>query len=82
VLGVLPEPPALLLSEPPPPEPPLAPTVNPPPPPPPAEVIVLKPEPDIELFEPDALVNGLLLAGGAEPPSPTVTVIVVPTSTV
>ena len=47
-----------------------------PPKPPPAEVIVVKPEPDIELSLPDVDKEPLL----ATPPSPTVIVITVPTS--
>jgi len=75
---VLPEPPGSALNPPPPPEPPFTPAA--PPPPPPAEVIVVKPEPDIDELLP------LFPAGVGEvigaPPSPTVTVITVPPLTV
>ena len=77
MLGVLPAPPipagGLLVPPPPPPEPPLLPFWAPSPPfPPPAEVIVVNPEPEIELFEPEVFFAH---------PSPTVTVIAVPTVT-
>ena len=50
-------------------------------PPPPAEVIVVKPEPDIELLEPVFPCESTPLPIDA-PPSPTVTVITVPPFTV
>jgi hypothetical protein len=52
-----------------------------PPPPPPAEVIVVNPEPEIE--ELNLMLPLLFLFGDTlAPPSPTVTVITVPTFTV
>jgi hypothetical protein len=51
-----------------------------PPPPPPALVIVVKPEPDIEEFEPEFILAGFEF-GVPAPPSPTVTVITVPFET-
>jgi hypothetical protein len=68
----------------PPPEPPLFPEISEPlpdllpPPPPPAEVIVVNPEPEIDEFEP---LFPLLPCPTEAPPSPTVTVITVPTVT-
>jgi hypothetical protein len=52
-----------------------------PPPPPPVEVIVVTPEPDIEEFEPSDFLVYLYVISDvtAAPPSPTVTVIAVPT---
>jgi hypothetical protein len=76
---VFPEPPESLpsLFAEPPPEPPFTPSLTPvsaaPPAPPPAEVIVVKPEPDIE-----ELLPLLPLALVTAPPLPTVTVITFP----
>jgi hypothetical protein len=74
VLGVFPKPPVPLFPEPP-PEPPFLPSVipgvaPPPPPPPPVEVIVVKPEPDIE----ESLPLLPTASDDCAPPSPTVIV--------
>ena len=72
--------PAPPLLPPPPPEPPFKPAPPPPPPPPPpAEVIVVKPEPEIEEFEPVLPSEESVTEA---PPSPTVTVITIPPDTV
>ena len=68
----------------PPPEPPVPPNsfgafTSAPPAPPPVEVIVVKPEPEIEEFEP--LFPFVFEVVCAVPPSPTVTVITVPFAT-